>query len=242
MQIDVLFTSREATYTSLQGRTAVIIDVLRATTTIAAALSRGAVAVYPVADLEAARRRAQEGDGMILGGERGGLPPEGFHAGNSPLEYTAELVSDSTIVFTTTNGTLAISRALAAGASGLATGALVNAAAVSRWAVERGASLTLICAGTEERVTLEDAVGAGCIIAEVACIAPDVELTDAAVAARQLWPRYAGEPMRSFADSAHGRRLLELGFGADLRYCAAVNRLSVTPVWTGDRLVPERRA
>lgn len=238
MQIDVLFTSREATYTSLEGRTAAIIDVLRATTTIAVALQRGAEAVYPVADLDEARRLAQGQDGAILGGERGGLRPEGFHAGNSPFEYTTELVAGRPVLFTTTNGTLAIARALEAGAERLATGALVNARSVAQWAIEKGAPLTLVCAGTEGRFTLEDVVGAGCIIAECERISPNAELTDAAVAARHLWERYAEEPLRSFDDSSHGRRLRALGFSEDLLFCADVNRLAITPVWTGERLVP----
>lgn len=237
MQIDVLYTSREATYTSLRGHAAVIIDVLRATTTIAAALSRGATAVYPVADIDEARQRVAGLEGAILGGERGGLPPEGFHAGNSPFEYTAELVAGRPLLFTTTNGTLAIARALEAGAARLATGALVNARSVARWAVRQGMPLTLVCAGTEGRFTLEDVVGAGCIIAECESVHPNITLTDAAVAARHLWNRYAEEPVRSFDDSAHGRRLRQLGFKGDLEYCAAVNELDLTPEWTGDRLV-----
>lgn len=237
MNIDVLFLSRDVEAISLHGRTAVVIDVLRATTTIATALAHGAQGVYPVAGVDEARALAKTYNGAVLGGERGGLPLEGFQAGNSPLEYTEALVGGRVVVMTTTNGTKALRRTVEAKATYIATGALVNARAVARWTLGRGGDVTLVCAGTEERFSLEDAAGAGCIVAACQALATDCVLTDAAFAAMKLWERYSHTPGDVFADSLHGRRLEGLGFAADLKYCASVDTVSVVPVWQGDRLV-----
>lgn len=236
MHLDTVFVSRELVGRDLRGRSALVIDVLRATTTIITALGAGAAAVYPVADVEGAFRLAQQLGGAVLGGERGGLPLPGFHAGNSPAEYREALVKGRPVVLTTTNGTLAVHRALAAGAEALAVAALVNARAAAAWAVRQGRDLTVVCAGTEEKFTLEDAVAAGCIVARCLELDPQVQLTDAARAAFVLWESYRHDPHKACAESWHGRRLAGLGFADDLRRCAEVDASSVVPVWRGDRL------
>lgn len=237
MNIDVLFLSHEVEPDVVKGRTAVVIDVLRATTTIATALFQGAEAVYPVAGVDEARQLSAQYPVAVLGGERGGLPPEGFHAGNSPLEYTKEKVTGRPVVLTTTNGTKALRRTIDAGAEAVATGALVNADAVAQWAMGRATDLTIVCAGTEEKFGLEDAVGAGCIVA--ACIrkGATASLTDSAFVALTLWERYQDRPADVFKDSFHGRRLEKLGFAHDLAYCAEVDSVPVVPLWRGGRLV-----
>ena len=124
MEIDVTFTPNELGKTSREGRVVVVIDVVRAATTMCTGLANGAAAFLPVRSVTAARRRAQaipEGQ-RLLGGERGGVPPAGFDLGNSPLDYTPERVAGQQIVFTTTNGTatLAASWGCAGGVHGRA--------------------------------------------------------------------------------------------------------------------------
>ncbi|HSE95214.1 MAG TPA: 2-phosphosulfolactate phosphatase, partial [Methylomirabilota bacterium] len=139
--IDVAFTPEELARTTLAGVTAVMIDTVRASTTIVTALAHGARAVVPVATPEEARAAAAHGvDGpVLLGGERGGAPPPGFALGNSPAEYAGAHIAGRTVVFTTTNGT----RALLAltGARAVAVGGYVNAEAVSRWAARQGGAV-----------------------------------------------------------------------------------------------------
>lgn len=123
MEIEVLLTPGELGDASLAGRTAIVIDVLRATSTIATALGNGAAAVRAVAEVEEARTVAAGLSGAVLGGERGGLPPAGFDCGNSPLEYTPRQVEGREVVLCTTNGTYALTLAARAQAAAIATAA-----------------------------------------------------------------------------------------------------------------------
>ena len=108
--IDVALTLEEVRGIPLAGVTAIVLDVVRASTTIAAALAGGARAVVPVATPEEARalRGKRDAGSVLVGGERGGAPPPGFDHGNSPAEYTPDRVRGRTVVFTTTNGTRAL--------------------------------------------------------------------------------------------------------------------------------------
>ena len=154
---------------ALAGRGVIVIDVLRATTTITAALAAGVREVLPVAEVAtalglAAQPREQR---AVLGGERRGVQIEGFDFGNSPREYTPASVGGRTVIFTTTNGTQAMEHARLA--KRIWCGAFVNAAAVARAAAEE-ASLVLLCAGTAKNVTREDALLAGCLVWRLAAL------------------------------------------------------------------------
>lgn len=234
----MLFTPADLSAVSLAGRTVIVVDVLRATTTIATALAAGAPAVYPVEGIDEARRLACELGEAVLGGERGGLPPEGFHRGNSPLEYQSG--SDGRpIVLTTTNGTRAIARAKEGGAAAIAAGALVNAEAVTAWALSSGTDITVLCAGTHGRFSLDDAVAAGCIVDRARSMAEPgrLHLTDGAWGAFTLWQRFRENPREGLLLAAHGQRLERLGFAKDLTYCAAVDVLDRVPILHDSRLV-----
>ena len=140
--------------TAVTGGIAVVIDVIRASTTITTALAEGAASVVPVATVDAARgRRQQLGGNTLLGGERGGVRIEGFDLGNSPREYTRQRVGGHDIVFTTTNGTAAL--AACDGAAVILIGSLVNrtavAAAARAAATQLGAAVHLVCAGVERQ-------------------------------------------------------------------------------------------
>lgn len=237
MEVDVLFTPADLAEASLTGRTAIVVDVLRATTTIVTALAAGTPSVYPVEGTEEARQLASELETAILGGERGGLPPEGFHRGNSPLEY--QRGSDNQpVVLTTTNGTRAMARAQASGAAAIAAGALVNARAAAQWAVGAGRDITVLCAGTHGRFSLDDAITAGCIVERVLAEASiAVSHTDGATAALTLWERYRNNPLEGILAAIHGQRLEKLGFTNDLSYCTRVDILDRVPVLQEGRLV-----
>ncbi|HIN94928.1 MAG TPA: 2-phosphosulfolactate phosphatase, partial [Planctomycetes bacterium] len=147
--------------TELTDATVVVIDVLRATSTITAALAAGAAGIIPFAEVAAARQRAAEFPGpVLLGGEREGKRINGFDLGNSPGEYTPEVVQDQTILFTTTNGTRALATCQQASRVWLA--GFVNLAAVVSQ-VDSTPELHILCAGTNEKISQEDMLLAGAL-------------------------------------------------------------------------------
>lgn len=194
------------------GSVAVIVDVLRMTTTATVLADLGLVHLAVVADIGRARERARL-DGALLMGERDARPPEGFDAGNSPGALSAALVRGRAAVMCTTNGSAAVQACAAADAALLA--CLRNGEAAARRALQLAArEVRVVCAGTEGRVSLDDIAGAGHIVAALARLAPDAELDDAAMAARAI----ASQPDATalVAGSRHGRRLLALGFHDDV--------------------------
>lgn len=196
----------------LWGSVAVVVDVLRMTTTATVLADLGLAHLTVVADVEAARGRAR-GERALLLGERDALPPEGFDAGNSPAELTAALVRGRAAVMCTTNGSAAVEAC--APADALLLGCLRNGEATARRALELATdSVRVVCAGTGGRLSLDDIAGAGHIVEALARLAPAAELDDAALAARVI----AAEPdlARLLADSRHGRRLLAAGFHDDV--------------------------
>lgn len=223
----------------VSGAVVIVIDVLRATTTIVTALAHGASRVLPVRSIEEARAAAAVCGGL-LGGERGGERIEGFDFGNSPLEYTPGRVSGRPIVITTTNGTAAIAACKAA--RELVLGAVVNRSAVASAALDlavgRGCDIHLVCAGTDGAVTEEDLLAAGAILAAAAGLpACDPERFDpAAVSAVEAWRglEAAAELPEAavavaFATSRGGQNLIELGMEADLPAAAQIDRLPIVP-------------
>lgn len=228
--IDVAFTPEELDGVSLAGVSAVMIDVVRASTTIVTALANGARAVAPVGSPEEAVARALgwPGGGAVLGGERGGAPPPGFDCGNSPAEYTAERVRGRTVVFTTTNGTRAL--LALAGAKRVAVAGFVNAGAVVRWLLGEPGDALVVCAGELGRFCLEDAACAGLLVERLRARRPGAPLSDAARAAALIYAHYRGDLGGMLADAAWARMLAAQGRGADLPLCAAVDVFDVVPV------------
>jgi len=229
---------------AVAGGIAVVIDVLRASTTIITALAHGAAGVRPVLTIDAARTLAAGGGpGVLLGGERGGLRIDGFNLGNSPLEYSRARVAGRRIVITTTNGTAALDASRAA--AEVLIGAIVNRAAVATrarsLAVAHGTSdIHLVCAGTDGQVTEEDLLTAGAIL-DVASRLPGASgdrLSASAAAALESFRGVlsaaadagaASAITAAFATSRGGRNLIELGMQADLPAAAAIDSLTVVP-------------
>lgn len=228
---------------ALAGGTVVVIDVLRASTVIVHALAAGASEVIPCLEVDDARRtyaRLPPGQ-AILGGERGGLPIEGFDLGNSPSDYTAERVSGRTLVFTTTNGTRAMQRCRQA--KRVLIGALANASAVVE-GVAGDEQVHLLCAGTRGEITREDVLVAGMLVdrllGEQAIDAqPAVPINDQARIARECF-RSAVDGTQNVADSAMryrcllrqtqgGRNLVALGLDGDIDEAARIDRFAIVP-------------
>ena len=223
MRIDAYFTVPEVDPAAIGEATVVVIDVVRATTTIIEALANGARAIYPTASTEEAVRLASSmgRDDTLLCGERKGLKVEGFDLGNSPREFTPEAVTDKKLVMSTTNGTKALG--MGQEAARILPCAFTNLGAVAE-AVSGDEVLVVICAGREDRFSIDDALCAGHLIQRL--LSEDDgehELNDAAQAARAL----AGtrKPTKRFLTATvGGAALLEIGMGDDLEICADVDR------------------
>jgi 2-phosphosulfolactate phosphatase len=228
---------------ALAGSRCVIVDALRATTTIVEALAAGATAVIPCLTIEDARSSAAKlkMGSVLLGGERGGRPIDGFDLGNSPAEYTRERVAGKTVVLTTTNGTKALLHSAAG--SQILIGAFVNLSAVCA-ELQRGsqaaaaAPIDIICAGTDGHITREDVLFAGAVADRLTGIG--LQLNDEAEIARDAWRHVAGDNAggdlqkrlaAAMRASRGGRNLIEIGMAGDIELAARVDRHSIVPVY-----------
>ena len=234
MRVDVLFGAASAAPADVAGRVVAVIDVLRASTTIAVALDHGARFVIPFEGPDEAVLRSKQYDRreVLLAGERKMRPLPGFHLGNSPLEFTREAVEGRTILFATTNGTPALMATQ--GARDVIVASYVNLSvslAFLRAAAHGGADVTIVCAGSERQFGLEDAACAGRLVRGLRRGRPGTVLNDAAVACTLLDRKYGDALDALFADAAHGRALAEAGFAEDLVVCAQVDAHPVVPVY-----------
>lgn len=231
MKLDVLLTPGELLPGDIAERTVVVIDALRASSTIVQALAAGAKALFPVASIEEALRLANTlgRDEVLLCGERKSLPIEGFDLGNSPGDFSAERVGGKMLVMSTTNGTGALMAASAA--SRVVVGSFLNLRAVVDELVRADVEPVFLCSGRETKFGLEDAVCAGRMARAVMAARPDEEweLNDGAVAALALSEAHDDlEPL--FARTAAGKQIVEAGLEADLAFCAQVDRHDVVPI------------
>ena len=229
MRIDVAPTAEAVVPDALGGATALVIDVLRASTTIITALSHGCRAIVPVADPGDARRRAGEswGDGALVAGERHGEPIPGFDLSNSPVEFGTVGVRGKTVFFTTSNGTRALLAARAAAAIGVA--ALVNVSAAAAWAAGAGRDVAILCAGSRGAESLEDWTCAGLLIDRILATTPTVTLSDAARNALDTGRRYVDDVGRLRRDAPWARRLIAAGRGADVDACLRLDTTTLVP-------------
>jgi 2-phosphosulfolactate phosphatase len=220
MRLDVAFTPAGLTPAEVQGRTVFVIDILRATTSMCAALSHGAKAVIPVGSTEEALRLAQTigSTDVLLAGEKNCLPIPGFHLGNSPVEMGQSVVRGKTIIIATTNGTKALLASQGAAAA-YATGAanLTVSGERAREALEQKSDVLIVCAGREGAFSLDDAYCAGRLtVATLGGRKPRRGLNDAAIAALDLVRRYGDNWKRPLLYSRAGRELIRLGFRHDV--------------------------
>jgi 2-phosphosulfolactate phosphatase len=232
--VDVISSIAEARSDLFLNRTAIVVDVLRATSTIITALENGSSGVLAVETVCQAKTSRQPGD--LLGGERFCKKIAGFELGNSPLEYTEEVVGGKRVVLTTTNGTRAIQKS--AKAAHLLAGALLNSASCAEAALRFRRDLIILCSGTQDEFALEDGLCAGLLVEELAnrCTEPIV-VNDFAAAMLHAYRSARPALQEIIMQSSNGRKLAKIGFEEDVRYCCEVNRTSVVPVLQGDLLV-----
>jgi 2-phosphosulfolactate phosphatase len=235
MRLDVLFTPAGLTLAKVQGRTVFVIDILRATTSICAAMTSGAKAIIPVASTEEALRLAQTigSDDVLLVGERNCVRIDGFQLGNSPLEMTEAAVRGKTLIITTTNGTKALLACQGAGAVYPAcAGNLSLAAEEAREALDAEGGMLVVCAGRCGAFSLDDAYAAGRLVS-AALGGPRGRrgLNDAALGSLDLVRRYGENWERPLRRSRAGRELIRLGFAADVEAAARLDAYPVLPIF-----------
>lgn len=231
MRIEVFLTSQQADEIGLRDKTVVVIDVLRASTTIAVALQNGAREIIPVTTVEAAMKIVGNlfGEVTLLGGERGGKKIEGFHLGNSPLEYAEERVRGKAIVFSTTNGSQAMVKARYA--KEMIVCGFVNMSCVQKFLSEPERDFVILCSGRAGNFSLEDAVCAGMLIHKMNDNHRKDEMRygDAGAAALALYKQHGKALPKMLARCEHGKYLAEIGFADDLVVCAEVDSIPVLP-------------
>jgi 2-phosphosulfolactate phosphatase len=231
VRVDVVLTADSVDADEVAGTTVLVIDVLRASTTIVTALAHGCRALIPVADPAEARQRARslESGEPLLAGERRGEMIPGFDLGNSPVEVAEACLKGRTVLLTTSNGTRALLAARSAAAIGVA--ALINRTAAARWVGEQGRPVVLVCAGERGDLSLEDQVCAGLLVERLAAIMPNVDLSATAQGAAAVARRYAAEVGRLREDSPWARHLIRLGRRADVDLCLTLDTATLVPVY-----------
>ncbi len=243
-QIAVHYLPHFVAESDLADSTVIVVDLLRASTTICQALTAGAKCVIPSLEIDetfakAAAHVNKHGERckILLGGERGGQPIEGFDLGNSPLDYTAERVFGQTVLFTSTNGTKALAHARLA--ERVLIGAAINRQAIVD-AVASAPRIDILCAGTGGKVTREDILAAGAIASQLQALHKNRSTNEWCDAASREWQellttaRALGRtPSEQFAhelrDTLGGKNLLALGYDDDLQFCAQLDAHNIVP-------------
>ena len=238
MKIDVHFTPVGVGAGDLAGRGVVVIDVLRATTTIVTALANGAKAVIPAATSEEAVRLASnlEKDGVVLAGERRSVKIEGFALGNSPREMTAAAVAGKTIVLATTNGTPAL--VATQGGDPVLVGAPANIKALAERAraiLDQRGDLVIVCGGRDKQFALEDAYAAGRLIKLIRKGIRKLALNDAGLATVGLLDQFASWE-EALEGSEAAQQLADAGLADDVAFAARPDRFGVVPVYADRRI------
>ena len=225
-----------------EGKTVVVVDVLRATTTITSAIHAGCRYVLPQGAIETAKdtftklESNEETAGVsMLGGERRGKIVPGFHGGNSPVEYTSEVAADKILILATTNGTVAMDHC--ALGKRVLIGSMVNLTAVAEQVVA-DSDLVVLCSGTDRLITSEDVIFAGAFLQRVQELRwqaglPIGKLTDPAMIATNHWQTVrrqveAGTPLADFLKNARGGiNLVKIGHSRDIEFAANIDSLPI---------------
>ncbi len=227
MRISVQKLPRETS----ESAVAIVVDVLRATSVIATALNQGAEQIITCLEIEESRRIAATlTPRPLLCGERLCKPISGFDLGNSPCDYSCEVVAGRTLVMTTTNGTRALASAQTAKA--VYAGAFVNLSAVAAQ-VTGDEHLVVVCAGTDGKETDEDVLFAGALIAKIVELKVPVILDDDASDAGNAWQVFLNQRIslaEKLGRSRGGRNLVQAGYQADIDHCAEIDSVAAVPV------------
>lgn len=226
------------------GKTIVVIDVLRASNTIITALNNGAKEIVPVASVEFAVKVSggMFGGQTLLGGERNTKKIDGFALGNSPGEYSKEIIYGKSIVFFTTNGSRAIAKAKFS--ENLFICSFSNLAAIAKQLAKLDQDFEILCAGRNNSFSLEDSICAGKLILYMQELDQNLELTDSSNACLALNKSFGKNILKMLKNCDHGKLLIENGFEEDIITCSKVNNTKVVPFFRENvvKLMPNKNS
>ncbi|MEM6342753.1 MAG: 2-phosphosulfolactate phosphatase [Bacteroidota bacterium] len=210
----------------------VVIDILRATTTMCVAFDNGVDFMVPVEHAEECR--SYKDKGFLIAGERSGVQIEGFDFGNSPFSYTEDAVKGKQIAITTTNGTRAIKAAQQRNAKEVVVGSFGNITALGNWLIERNEHVCLLCAGWRDHVTLEDTIFAGAMARKLRHHFRRFQ--DTAIVAETLFQSANIRKRYFFRHSSHYNRLIHLNLQEEVKYAMRRDTHPVIPIMMGNEL------
>jgi 2-phosphosulfolactate phosphatase len=214
----------------------VIIDILRATSTISTALFNGAKSVIPVDNVADCIKLGKQMD-VITAGERDGKIAEGLKYGNTPLQYSEEFIKGKTLVLTTTNGTRLLHMALAAGAKGIITGSFCNLSSVCDYLLAQNKDVILACSAWKDRINIEDSLFAGAVTNQ---IKNNFDINcDASKMAESLF-NLGKKNLFNFMrhnNASHFQRLMGFGLENDIRFCLTIDNANILVVYDEGRLI-----
>ncbi|MFT3737721.1 MAG: 2-phosphosulfolactate phosphatase [Breznakibacter sp.] len=228
MEIDLMPSANAIDPKKLQGATAVVIDVLRATSVMVTAFANGLGKLITVSSPEEAFSLRDSNPSYLLGGERDAVYVPGFDLDNSPFNYTTQRIGGKTLVMSTSNGTRAINGSL--NAHKLVIGSFLNATAVAKQ-VRNDEKVVLVCSGSNNTFTLEDSLCAGYIAWLLKNTIPQTKLSDFVTSMVNLYFAYKDDLKPLAAQGNHYQLLKGKGFEADLDYCFSPDRFDLVPVW-----------
>lgn len=240
MNVHVYYHTSSIDDLVLRDANVVVIDVLRASTTIVHAMAAGAREIIPVGTADQAMKIAGSlfSTSSLVCGERNGKPIEGGKLGNSPAEYTPKSVGGKSLIFMTTNGAPALLKAKYARHCFVAAFANISAAAQAVVALpnieEEG--VAILTSGREGDFSLEDALCAGLLVERLINLGLEVNLSDTVRVARSLWRQYGDDLEGALRASDHGRYLISIGYEQDIADCAKVDTHSIVPVLEQTRI------
>jgi 2-phosphosulfolactate phosphatase len=212
----------------IEEKVVVVIDILRATSTICTILHNGATAVIPVR--EEAEAKQYKAQGSLVGGERGGETIPGFDFGNSPFQYEPSLVKGNEVVLTTTNGTKCIEMSKVA--YQVVIGSFLNLSAVVAHLKSLNKDIVLFCAGWKDRINLEDSLFAGAVASHFA----RRDCDDATLLARDAYEVAKLNLFETLQNANHFQRLASKGVIKDIQYCCITDKLAIVPILRNGKL------
>ena len=230
--LEVVFTPEEIKNKRLSDKLIIVIDVLRASSTIVTALANGCRSIFPIFSPEQANEEAKRftKEEVLLGGERKGKKIRGFNLGNSPREYQRNRVEDRIIIFSTTNGVKTLE--IVKGAFRIITASFLNLQATSNYCSNFPGNVVLVCAGGEGQFSLEDSVCAGALVNSLKGVfSHSSQNRDGNIATQILYKKFGNNILDMLRKSQHGRYLEGIGLGKDLEFCSQFNIFNIVPVF-----------
>jgi Phosphosulfolactate phosphohydrolase and related enzymes len=236
MKVQVISSAQNCKNFDFTSKVVVVIDVLRSTTVITNALNNGARSVIPIESLKAATDLYLNSDKetTLIGGERKSIKVEGFGLGNSPLEYTREVVENKDIILTTSNGTATIAEV--ASAEEVYIACFRNVYVLSEYIANLQKDIVIVCAGTQGMFSLEDGLCAGLMIHILSGFS-FVEMDDMGILLHNYYMIGSSNLLSKIIECSHVKQLISLGFYDDIIYCLEVESSSVIPILRDGKVV-----